>query len=120
MRAIAYGLLTETTLIVVFIVGLTFGTLGAINIVIAIVGSSVVPLVFAMVLGRRLQARFVLHGVLMGAAAAFAVFMGLDLIGRMFQSDAPAQPLAYWIAHALNQNSRRGFWTATHARIARS
>jgi hypothetical protein len=99
-RAIAYGLLTETMLIVVFIAGLTFGMLAAINIVIAIVGSFVLPLVFAMVVGRRLQARFVLHGVLIGAAA-FAVFMGLSLIGRMFQPDAPAQPLAYWIAHAL-------------------
>ena len=99
-RAIAYGLLTETMLIVVFIVGLTFGTRDAINIVIAIVGSFVLPLVFAMVLGRRLQARFVLHGVLIGAAA-FVVFMGLSLIGRMVQPDAPAQPLAYWIAHAL-------------------
>ena len=91
-RAIAYGLLTETMLIVVFIVGLTFGTRDAINIVIAIVGSFVLPLVFAMVLGRRLQARFVLHGVLIGAAA-FVVFMGLSLIGRMFQPDAPGQPL---------------------------
>ena len=99
-RAIAYGLLTEAMLIVVFIVGLTFGAPDAINIVIAIVGSFVLPLVFAIVLGRRLQARFVLHGVLIGAAA-FAVFMGLSLIGRMFQPDAPAQPLAYWIAHAL-------------------
>lgn len=99
-RAISYGLLTEAILIVIFIAGLTLGTPDATDIVIAVVGSFVLPLVFAMVLGRRLQAKFVLHGVLIGAAA-FAIFMALNVIGRVFQPDAPAQPLAYWIAHAL-------------------
>ena len=99
-RAISYGLLTEAILIVIFIAGLTLGTPDATDIVIAVVGSFVLPLVFAMVLGRRLQATFVLHGVLIGAAA-FAIFMAVNVIGRVFQPDAPAQPLAYWIAHAL-------------------
>ena len=99
-RGILYGLLTEAILIVFFIAGLTFGTPDAIDIVMAVVGSFVLPLVFAMVLGRRLQAKFVLHGVLIGAAA-FAIFMALNVIGRVFQPDAPAQPVAYWIAHAL-------------------
>jgi hypothetical protein len=51
-------------------------------------------------LGRRLQARFVLHGALIGGAA-FAIFMAIDRIGRVFRPDLEPQSLAYWIAHAL-------------------
>jgi hypothetical protein len=60
----------------------------------------VLPLVFAIFLGRRLRARFVLHGRLIGGAA-FAIFMAIYAVGRMFQPDAAPQPIAYWIAHAL-------------------
>ena len=99
-RAILYGLLTEVILIVIFIVGLASGMRAGVDTAIAVGGSFVLPLAFAVILGRRLQAQFVLHGTLIGGAA-FAIFMAMNVIGRVFQPDAPAQPVAYWIAHAL-------------------
>jgi putative membrane protein (TIGR04086 family) len=99
-RAIRYGLLTEAILIAIVVAGLSAGLSTGADTAIAVVGSFLLPLLFAIVLGRRLQARFVLHGILIGAAA-FAIFMTLNVAGRMFQRDAPAQPPAYWMAHAL-------------------
>jgi putative membrane protein (TIGR04086 family) len=99
-RAVLYGLLTEAILTVIFVVGLATKMPAGVDTVIAVVGSFVLPLWFATILGRRLQARFVLHGVLIGGAA-FTIFMAVNVIGRVFQPDAPAQPVAYWIAHAL-------------------
>jgi len=99
-RAILYGLAIEVTLIVIFIVGLATGTSADVNTGIAVVGSFVLPLLFAVVLGRRLQARFALHGALIGAAA-LAIFMAINGIGRVFQPDVGPQPVAYWIGHAL-------------------
>ena len=99
-RVIIYGVLIEAVLIVIFIAGLAIGVTAAGNTALALVGSFVLPLLFATILGRRLRARFVFHGVFIGAVA-FALFMTMNLIGRLFQPDAPPQPVAYWIAHAL-------------------
>lgn len=99
-RAVLYGLLTEAILIVLFIASAALGTSTGVNTVIVLIGSFALPLWFAMILGRRLQARFVLHGLLIGGAA-FAIYMTMYVIGRMFQPDAGVQPVSYWIAHAL-------------------
>ena len=99
-RALLYGLLTEAILTAIFVAGLAGGMAADGATLIALVGSFVLPLLFATILGRRLQARFVLHGVLIGAAA-FAIFMMMSVMGRLFQPDAPPQPVAYWVAHAF-------------------
>ena len=99
-RAILYGLVIEAILIVIFIVGLALGMPAGLDTVIAVAGSFVLPLLFASILGRQLQGRFVLHGILIGGSA-FAIFMAINGIGRIFQPDAGPQPVAYWIAHAL-------------------
>jgi hypothetical protein len=99
-RVILYGVLTEVFLMIIFVAGLVIGVIAAGNTMVALVGSFVLPLLFAVILGRRLDARFGVHGVLIGAVA-FALFMTMNLIGRLFQPDAPPQPVAYWIAHAL-------------------
>lgn len=99
-RAFLYGLLTEAILTAIFVAGLAGGMAADGATLIALVGSFVLPLLFATILGRRLQARFVLHGVLIGAAA-FAIFMMMSVMGRLFQPDAPPQPVAYWVAHAF-------------------
>jgi hypothetical protein len=99
-RAVLYGLLTEIILMVVFVVCLATGMPAAVVTSAAVIGSFVLPFWFATILGRRLQDRFVLHGLLIGGAA-FAIYMTMYLIGRVFQPNAGPQPVAYWIAHAL-------------------
>jgi hypothetical protein len=99
-RALLYGLLTEAILTAIFVAGLAGGMAANGATLIALAGSFVLPLLFATILGRRLQARFVVHGVLIGAAA-FAIFMMMNVMGRLFQPDAPPQPVAYWVAHAF-------------------
>jgi putative membrane protein (TIGR04086 family) len=68
--------------------------------VLAVVGSFLLAGLFAIRLGRRLRSRFVAHGLLVGAAA-FAIFMAIDTIGRQFDPEVPPQSVAYWIAHVL-------------------
>jgi putative membrane protein (TIGR04086 family) len=100
-RVILYGILVEAVLTAIFIAGLAAGVMSpGMTTALALVGSFLLPLLFAASLGTRLQARFALHGMLIGAIA-FAVFMTMSMIGRFFQPDAPGQPIAYWIAHAL-------------------
>src|SRR5688572_3390965 len=99
-RAVLYGLAIEAILIGIFIAGLTLGMPAGVDTAIAVAGSFILPLWFAVILSRRLRARFVLHGVLIGGAA-FVIFMAMYAIGRLFQPDAPPQPIAYWIGHAL-------------------
>lgn len=99
-RAILSGLAVEVILTVIFIAGLATGMPASVNVAVAVAGSFVLPLLFAVMLGRRLRARFALHGALIGVAA-FSIFMAMNAIGRVFQPDAGPQPIAYWIGHAL-------------------
>ena len=99
-RAVLYGLLTEASLMVVFIAYLALGMPAAVVTPSVVVGSFVLPLWFATIVGRRLQTQFLLHGLLIGGAA-FAIYMAMFAIGHVLQPNAGAQPIAYWIAHAL-------------------
>jgi len=99
-RAVLYGLLTEAILMIVFVIYLAIGMPTAVVTATVLVGSFALPLWFATMLGRRLQNRFVLHGLLIGGAA-FAIYMAMYAIGRVFQQNAGPQPVAYGIAHAL-------------------
>ena len=78
---------------------------------VAVAGSYVVFVPVAWWLGRSL-ARPVLHGVLMGAAAA-AMYILLAAAGRWFVPDAPPMPFIYYVAHALKlAGGATGGWLA--------
>lgn len=68
--------------------------------VAAVVGSFVLPLVFAMWVGSRSQSRFVLQGFLIGLVAML-IYLGLLGAVRAFGPPEPAQPFAYEVAHVL-------------------
>ena len=57
-----------------------------------LIASAVMPFIFAVWVGRRVESRFVLHGALVGLVAAL-IYIGLAW-GR-------PQPLLYKIAHGL-------------------
>ena len=56
-----------------------------------LIASAVMPFIFAIWVGRRIESRFVLHGALVGLAAL--IYMGLAW--------GQPQPLLYKIAHGL-------------------
>src|SRR6185436_4554824 len=57
-----------------------------------LIASAVLPFIFAVWVGRRVESRFVLHGALVGLVAAL-VYLALAW--------GQPQPLLYKIAHAL-------------------
>ena len=57
-----------------------------------LIASALMPFLFAVWVGRRIDSRFVLHGVLVGLVAAL-IYMGLAW--------GQPQPLLYKIAHGL-------------------
>jgi putative membrane protein (TIGR04086 family) len=68
--------------------------------VVALTGSFLLPLLFAIWVGRRAQNRFVLHGLLIGACAVL-IYLALGELGRRFGPPQDPQPFAYTIAHGL-------------------
>ena len=57
-----------------------------------LIASAMMPFIFAIWVGRRVESRFVLHGALVGLVAAL-IYMGLAW--------GQSQPLLYKIAHVL-------------------
>jgi hypothetical protein len=57
-----------------------------------LIASAVMPFIFAIWVGRRIESRFVLHGALVGLVTAL-IYMGLAW--------GQPQPLLYKIAHGL-------------------
>ena len=57
-----------------------------------LIASAMMPFIFAIWVGRRIESRFVLHGGLVGLVAAL-IYMGLAW--------GQTQPLLYKIAHGL-------------------
>src|SRR5918992_5222380 len=57
-----------------------------------LIASAVMPFIFAMWVGRRVESRFVLHGGLVGLVAAL-IYIGL--------SWGQPQPLLYYISHGF-------------------
>jgi hypothetical protein len=110
-RIVLGGFLAELILIVAVIpMRLAESSETAITAV-AVAGSYVVFVPVAWWLGRSL-ARPVLHGVLMGAAAA-AIYILLAAVGRWFVPDAPPMPFIYYVAHALKlAGGATGGWLA--------
>jgi hypothetical protein len=90
-RAAVGGLLAELTVfVIVFPTRYLFGQRAFLASIL--IASTVMPFLFAMWVGRRVESRFVLHGALVGLVAAL-VYMGLAW--------GQPQPLLYKIAHGL-------------------
>ena len=110
-RIVLGGFLAELILIVLVIpVRFGGGSDQALTIV-AVAGSYVVFVPVAWWLGRSLT-RPVLHGALMGAAAA-AIYIVLAVVGRQFNPTAPPMPFIYYVAHVLKiAGGTTGGWLA--------
>jgi putative membrane protein (TIGR04086 family) len=90
-RVLAGGFLAE--LLVFAIVFPTRSLLGQQAFLASIlIASALMPFLFALWVGRRIDSRFVLHGVLVGLVAAL-IYLGLAW--------GQPQPLLYKIAHGL-------------------
>ena len=82
--------------------------------IVAVAGSYVVFVPVAWWLGRSL-ARPIVHGALMGAAAA-VLYMVLAVAGRQFNPTAPPMPFIYYVAHVLKiAGGATGGWLAQRA-----
>ena len=90
-RVLAGGFLAELLVIaIVFPAQYLFGQRAFLASIL--IASAVMPFIFAVWVGRRLESRFVLHGALVGLVAAL-IYMGLAW--------GQPQPLLYKIAHGL-------------------
>ena len=90
-RVLVGGFLAESLVIaIVFPALYLFGQRAFLASIL--VASAVLPFIFAVWVGRRIESRFVLHGALVGLVAVL-VYMGLAW--------GQPQPLLYKIAHGL-------------------
>ena len=110
-RIVLGGFLAELILVVFVIpINLAGGGERAITIV-AVAGSYVVFVPVAWWMGRSV-ARPVLHGALMGAAAA-VIYILMGVVARYFQPNAPSTPFIYYVAHVLKiAGGATGGWLA--------
>jgi hypothetical protein len=116
-RILLGGFLAEVILIVVIIPLQATGSSESAIAAAAVAGSYFVFVPVAWWLGRSL-ARPVLHGVLMGVAAA-ALYTLLGIVGRFLVPDAPPTPLIYYVAHVLKlAGGATGGWLATRRTVA--
>lgn len=110
-RVVLGGFVAEAILVVVVIPMRLAGSSENAITMVAVAGSFLVFVPVAWWLTRSL-ARPILHGALMGAAAA-AIYLLLTVVGRLFVPDAPPAPLIYYVAHALKiAGGATGGWLA--------
>lgn len=111
IRILAGGFLAEASLIVVVIpIAMKWGQHPLLYL--APVGSLVTCFLFALWVGRGVESRFVVHGLLVGVVA-MVIYIALTL--------ARPEPFAYVIAHALKlAGGAGGGWLAGRQRISRS
>jgi hypothetical protein len=93
------GFLAELILIVVVVLMRAAGSGETSITAAAVIGSFLVFVPVTRWLTRGLS-RPVLHGALMGAAAA-AIYVALGAVAALFIPDAPPTPFVYYVAHAL-------------------
>jgi hypothetical protein len=116
-RVLLGGFLAELVLFVAVIPMRVAGSSEAAVTVLAVLGSFIVFVPVAWWLCRSLASP-VLHGALMGAAAA-AIYLLLQLGTALFVADAPAVPLMYYVAHALKlAGGATGGWLAERRKLA--
>ena len=85
--------------------------------VVAVAGSFLVFIPVAWWLCRSLP-RPVLHGLLMGAAAA-AIYVALTSLQQLFAPDPAAMPAIYYVAHVLKiAGGATGGWLAQRRSVA--
>ena len=90
-RVLVGGFLAELLVFaIVFPVRYVFGQRAFLASIL--IASAVMPFIFAVWVGRRVESRFVLHGALVGVVATL-IYMGLAW--------GQPQPLLYRIAHGL-------------------
>jgi hypothetical protein len=90
-RILAGGFLSELSVFAVFIPATMF--VGEVpEMYSAVAASLVMPFLFAMWVGRKLESRFVLHGLLVGSVGVL-IYVGL--------SWAQPEPLLYIFGHGL-------------------
>lgn len=91
VRVLVGGFLAESLVFaIVFPVLYLFGQRAFLASIL--IASAVMPFIFAVWVGRRIESRFVLHGALVGLVAAL-IYMGVAW--------GQPQPLLYKIAHGL-------------------
>jgi hypothetical protein len=114
-RIIGGGLLGELLLILMVIPLYAAASSDTVITWAAVLGSFVVFVPVAWWLTRTLSRR-VLHGVLMGTAAA-VLYMLVGFASQLFVADAPAVPLIYYVGHVLKlAGGATGGWLAQRAR----
>jgi putative membrane protein (TIGR04086 family) len=111
LRVLLGGFLAEVSLIALVIpVSLLFGKQTVPYI--ALLGSLLTCFVFAVWVGRRIDSRFVLHGILVGVVATL-IYVALTRGGP--------EPLVYLVAHALKiLGGAAGGFVAARRRTAMS
>jgi hypothetical protein len=110
-RVVLGGFLAELILFVAVIPIYAFGSPQSAVTVVAVAGSFLVFLPVAWWLCRPLP-QPILHGTLMGAAAA-AIYLLIQGGTALFVADAPAVPLIYYVAHVLKlAGGATGGWLA--------
>jgi putative membrane protein (TIGR04086 family) len=92
-RAIAGGFIAELLLFLLVIPGLAIGSEPAVTWT-AVVGSGLMTFLGALWVARRIESRFVLHGLIVGLTAT-AFYLAL-VVGS-----GQTQPFIYWVAHGL-------------------
>jgi hypothetical protein len=113
-RIVLGGFLAELVLFVPVIAANIAGGGDRAVTAIAVSGSFFVFLPVTWLMTRGL-ARPVLHGALMGAAAA-AIYTLLFVGGRYFNPAAPPMPFIYYVAHVLKiAGGATGGWLAQRA-----
>lgn len=110
-RIVLGGFIAELILIAAVIPMRALGSSESAITVLAVAGSFVVFVPVAWWLARPVG-RPMLHGAMMGAAAA-ALYIAIGLVIGMFVPDAPPAPFIYYVAHALKiAGGTTGGWLA--------
>ncbi len=116
-RVVLGGFLAELILFVAVIPIYAFGGPQSAVTLVAVAGSFLVFLPVAWWLCRPL-AQPVVHGVLMGAAAA-AMYLLIQGVTAALAADAPQVPFIYYVAHALKlAGGATGGWLARRRALA--
>lgn len=110
-RILLGGFLAELALIGSVIPVYAAGGSESVVTIIAVAGSFLVFLPIAWWLGRPLD-RPVLHGALMGLAAA-VIYITISVVSQIVDPNAPAAPFIYYVGHALKlAGGAAGGWLA--------
>ena len=110
-RIVAGGVLGELLLIAALIPLYAAGSTDTAITGVGVAGSYVAFVPIAWWLARPLS-RPVVHGVLMGAAAA-AIYIAVSLGSSLFVADAPPVPPIYYLGHVLKlAGGATGGWLA--------